>query len=281
MPRTALTLVEVLIVIGIIGLLIAVLLPAVQQARISAAQATCQNKARQLGLAVHQFAGSHAERLPNWGETVGSGSNARVASMFFVLFPYIEQGNFYDAVATGRRDMGSDHRVEQLLCPLDPSSPPGHEGLSSYAANGQVFKFGSTLQVFKDGSASTIMFGEHFLICRGTFFNWFVETDFRALPPGTPVRPASFAHVPPFAMDDVLPVTRGTPPQTFPSVPGVTFQLRPTDPTCDPRQPQTGHPSGMMVALGDGGARLISAPISETTFWSLVTPGAGDVPDEW
>ena len=93
--RQGFTLVELLVVIAIIGILVGLLLPAVQMARESARRTACMNKLKQLGLAVHGFADTHKEKLPMLGEAQEGGHWTA-----FVL-PYMEQKNIYDSLSFG------------------------------------------------------------------------------------------------------------------------------------------------------------------------------------
>jgi len=94
--RSAVTLVEVLVVIAIIGVLIALLLPAVIKVRDAALRVESKNNLKQIILATHSYADANNGHLPL---LFGRGGD----SLFFSLLPYIEQGNYYAEVQAGIR----------------------------------------------------------------------------------------------------------------------------------------------------------------------------------
>ena len=90
--RAGLTLVELLAVVAIVGVLIAMLLPAVQQVREAARRIQCQNNLRQLALGVLNYSGAHREQLPPLWKTANSSPWENFSWRIDIL-PFIEAEN--------------------------------------------------------------------------------------------------------------------------------------------------------------------------------------------
>ncbi|CAE7855794.1 comGC, partial [Symbiodinium microadriaticum] len=103
------TLVELLVVIAIIGVLIALLLPAVQQAREAARRMSCSNKMKQIGLAIHNYHDTHRQfpagaisghvTCVNGTTPLGGGGgecNQTFAPWTVLILPFIEENNLHD-----------------------------------------------------------------------------------------------------------------------------------------------------------------------------------------
>ena len=94
------TLVELLVVITIIGILMALLLPAVQAAREAARRSACANNLKQIGLAILNFESAH-KKLPAGGEGTdwkSKSSKFSTQSLFTHLLPFIEKTDVYDSM---------------------------------------------------------------------------------------------------------------------------------------------------------------------------------------
>ncbi len=127
--RKAFTLVELLVVITIIGILIALLLPAVQAAREAARRTSCVNNMKQLGLATHNFQAAFGIYPPSFviEPKTSLSTNNGSWSIHGRLLPYVEQGNAYTRV---RLDLAWDDpinrntgvptmRIPTFLCPSE------------------------------------------------------------------------------------------------------------------------------------------------------------------
>ena len=101
------TLVELLVVIAIIGVLIALLLPAVQAAREAARRMQCTNKLKQIGLATHNYHDTNVNAIPAGGYMYASRENDnaiqyRRVSGFVAMLPSLEQNALFQAIVSGQ-----------------------------------------------------------------------------------------------------------------------------------------------------------------------------------
>ena len=128
--RHAFTLIELLVVVAIIGVLIALLLPAVQAAREAARHVSCCNNLRQIGIALHAYHGVHQSFPPGgielrlyWRDV----SRRQLAWSAFLL-PYIEQQPLYERIDFGKAFDSEENApaaaavVPTYLCPSVPRS---------------------------------------------------------------------------------------------------------------------------------------------------------------
>src|SRR5262245_29460063 len=198
--RRAFTLVELLVVIAIIGVLVALLLPAVQSAREAARRMTCSNNVRQLVIACHNFEDTYGT-LPPWA----SSQPGQYGSIHFLILPYLEQGNLFQR-AQGNSFNVRTEAVKVFTCPVDITAPNGKfsgigvnyttggpartsingvvYGAATYAFNawcspaepnstetlmnnGHPEKAMLSLVKIKDGTSNTVLFGERMAFCTG------------------------------------------------------------------------------------------------------------------
>lgn len=184
------TLIELLVVIAIIAILVALLLPAVQQVREAARKAQCQDQLHNLAIALMNYEGTYKTFPPGvTGHNDGTTHNSCRLSQYFGMLPYIEQKPLYDQIRS-QPDQGNTpwtnnatthpwwrEDIALLQCPSD--SPPDRDlGKVTYVSNRgdratelenweyERFRgmFGGRLPVkvvdVTDGTSNTICFSE-------------------------------------------------------------------------------------------------------------------------
>jgi prepilin-type N-terminal cleavage/methylation domain-containing protein len=167
-PRRAFTLIELLVVIAIIGILVALLLPAVQKIREAAARMSSTNNLKQIGLAAHNYHDTMS-RLPDSGANT---TNWQTFCWAFKMLPFIEQGPVYNNAT--QNNSWAAVGIKTYLCPgrnhvpycTSGGNSPGINGShTDYALNS--ISFGSTTVPYTmsvitsgNGTSNTIYVGE-------------------------------------------------------------------------------------------------------------------------
>jgi prepilin-type N-terminal cleavage/methylation domain-containing protein len=188
--RPAFTLIELLVVMAIIGVLTALLLPAVQQAREAARRTQCKNNLRQIGLALHNYLDAYSRLPPSYcvvpgvTTTVGGQWSFRAR-----ILPFLEQAGLqglinWDLAYSAQLDVATK-RVGVFLCPserndvvrVNPATGVPRDYPANYAVNFGTWKIydptnGSggngafhpnsnfTTAAFSDGTSNTLCVAE-------------------------------------------------------------------------------------------------------------------------
>ncbi len=300
------TLVELLVVIAIIGVLVALLLPAVQSAREAARRIQCKNHLKQVTLAMHNIHDANRVLPPLCAPSSGSALSvtgpykaAIGYTVFDWLLPYIEQGNLYDLSNRNVNTSNNGKTLYQNLinvyrCPSESTTAGKSLGMttngradlwvtSNYAANYFVFgdpnagttterlEGANTFSVMKDGTSNTIVFTERYGTC-GTSGDPNAGSTY-----GNLWSDSNSVWRPVFCINQYTqdPGTAGyTPCLKFQDAPQWMSQ-------CESRRAQSPHAGGIHCGLGDGSVRFVNSGIQDTIWQIACDPRDGTPLGDW
>jgi prepilin-type N-terminal cleavage/methylation domain-containing protein len=289
------TLVELLVVITIIGILIALLLPAVQAAREAARRMQCTNNIKQIGLALHMYHGALNCLPAGWrGYDPNTGQPYSQAGPGWgwaaCILPYVEQGNvtsslihFGKSIADPDNAAASQLPIPLFRCPTDTGTStfswtpdPGGTPMAALATSNYVAVFG-TLSVHVCFSVPS---GQQCTSCGAFYHNSCVRfADIRDGLSQTFIVGERTSQLDPTPSQDDYATWVGAPPgdQCSPGLVVGSASYPPNSVVADVHNFSSMHTTGTNFLLGDGSVHLVSQYIDTTIYHALCTCAGGEV----
>ncbi len=291
--RRAFTLVELLVVIAIIGILVALLLPAVQAAREAARRTECSNNVKQIGLALHSHLDTYksfptAGTIPWAGTPMGPpGKNG--PGWAVQILPYIEQQALYDLAkssASGSADPTvRGTAISYYFCPSRRPAQPSSTGNA-------LIDYASATPADAPNSWDQFWYGDIWGVPANTTYNGILVrsetnrisrdsnvTDGLSNTLAVGEKWVKSTQYQSGAWHDDCGWTDGWDPDTVRYTGYQPLSDRRTPPTQEGHQFGSAHPAGMMFVLGDGSVRMIRFQIDLAVFNSIGHGSDGKVVD--
>jgi prepilin-type N-terminal cleavage/methylation domain-containing protein len=184
--KSGFTLVELLVVITIIGLLIAMLIPAVSMIRERGRQTACMSNQHQIGFAIQEYEATNKQQLPGLMNVTAGGTQF---SWVEAISPNLEHTDIWENIRAGKANAITGVRINSTICPDDPyladPTSPNAQMLLSYGVNDQYF-VDYRGKPYNPNYAPPV--GRNFVSSSSASFNTFapaIDTNLKTRPYGT------------------------------------------------------------------------------------------------